>query len=238
MGTANSRGKTVRNRREKTGKSSELLYGVLKKKLIMLEYKPGQLLDEKELMEELGVGRTPLRECMLRLKAEGLVVGEPNRPNYVKDISLRGTKDVIEALLLMEKSIASLAASRITEEQIAQLRVVHEQISEAMKAEDDWQVTSLNEDFHRLICEATNNAFLIELHQIIRSQVQRLSYLSVMQHFGGGGVVYGKEKIIDQHGRIIECFAKRDQKAAEEIMVQHIDLFRNRIAHYLAGPDS
>lgn len=83
-------------------------YSSLKKKIITQEIKPGEYLDEKVLMKELGVGRTPLRQAIILLKKDNFVEGQPNKSPYVKEFSIGEVKELFETLMIIEKNITYL----------------------------------------------------------------------------------------------------------------------------------
>ncbi len=110
-------------------------YNLLKEKIITLEFGPGEPLDEKRIEKGLVSGRTPLREAVLKLEAENLVDIFPGKGTYVKQITLKGVRDLLQALLAMERSIVQLTILNITPEQIAEIRSINEQINESIRKE-------------------------------------------------------------------------------------------------------
>ncbi len=216
------------------GRAGADAYEALKKKLITLELRPGEHLDEKRLMKELGVGRTPLRECILRLKTEGLVAGEHRRPAFVRDISLKDTKDILEALLVVEKSVVALAALRARDSDIANLREINDRMREVVHTGTVWDMAALNQEFHRAAAYACGNDLLYKAHQSVRNQAARLAYLSLQQTVGSNQSVGWNHEMVDQHDRIISCMVTRDPETAEQLAIAHIGLFRDRISRYLA----
>ena len=109
-------------------------YEILKKKIIKREIKPGEYLNEKVLMDETGVGLTPLRQAILLLKNEDLVESQPHRSAYVKDFSLEEVKELIEALVLLEKKITELSILRITAPELKRLKELLTLIDQANPA--------------------------------------------------------------------------------------------------------
>lgn len=223
--------------REKGGLVSQA-YEQLKKKIITLELQPGEFLNEKQLMEEFGVGRTPLRESILRLKAEGLVEGEPNKSSYVKDISLQSTKDILEALGVVEKSIMLLAAQRATPAHIKKLRAIQARVEDAIKKDETWSLNINNYDFHDVIGQASGNRVLQEVNQNLRNKAMRLSYLATTQKTSGiPDTVDYNSQIIEQHRAMIDLLERHDIAGVEELCLAHLTLFRNRIFRFLSNAD-
>ncbi len=209
-------------------------YNILKEKIITLEFAPGEPLDERRLTEEFGLGRTPIREALLKLEAENLVDSYPGRGTYVKQITLKGVKDLLEALLAMERSAAQLAIINITPEQISEIKSINEQIDKAIRKNDSLNLTYHNGQFHRLIARASNNEYLFTYINKIRVEEQRLAYLCfskevltnypLKEHF---------QEVSKQHSNIITYFEKRDGQRLDEELVKHNRLFHRRIFGYL-----
>jgi DNA-binding GntR family transcriptional regulator len=208
-------------------------YNLLKEKIITLEFAPGQHLDERRLVEEFDLGRTPIREALLKLEVENLVESSSGKGTYVKQITLKGVKDLLEALLSVERSAAQLAVINITPEQISEIKSINKQIDEAIRKGDSLNLTYHNGQFHRLIAKASNNEYLYTFINKIRVEEQRLAYLC-----------FSKENLVNyplkehfqlvsrQHANIITFLEKRDPKRLDEELVDHNKLFRRRIFGY------
>lgn len=218
----------------KKGKLVSHAYETLKRKVITLELKPGEYLDERKLMDELKVGRTPLRESILRLKSEGMVEGEPNKSSHVKDVSLKDTMDLMEAMLIVEKNVTFLAAQRITSSQIDELKAIHKKLKAACEDGNAWEINSLNRDFHRVIAAACANEHLTAIHGNLRNEVLRLSYLVLRYDVRNSrSLADHYQLIVEQHKRMIECLENHTLNGLEELCVEHIRLAWDRMLGYL-----
>ena len=109
------------------------VYNRLKRKIVTLELEPGAIIEIKKLENELGIGRTPIREAILKLKADNLVEGEPNKSIYVKEFTLKMVRDLFEAYIPIKKSIASLAAQRMNPEALSMIRQVCDEHERAIR---------------------------------------------------------------------------------------------------------
>ena len=107
---------------------SEKAYHLIKEKIVRLELKPLSVIDEHALQEDLNLGRTPIREALHRLAAEGLVIIAPRRGMFVADISITDLQKVFQVRMVLEGFCARLAAQKATEEQIAQMDAVFEKL--------------------------------------------------------------------------------------------------------------
>lgn len=209
-------------------------YAALKKKILTVQIKPGECLDEKVLMEELGIGRTPLRQAILLLKNESFIGGQPNKSSYVREFSLEEVKEIFETLMIIEKNINHLAARRITDPELEEIRKVQNDIDHAIQERDFWEITARNFEFHHLIARASRNRFLGRTHRDIRMQAERLSYISVSREFQNNMSIDKHNKNISkQHHKLMEYLKKHDSKGIEVASVEHVDSFRGRILNHL-----
>jgi GntR family transcriptional regulator, rspAB operon transcriptional repressor len=220
------------------GNLANQAYEILKKKIIKREIKPGEYLNEKTLLEETGVGLTPLRQAILLLKNEDLVESQPHRSAYVKDFSLEEVKELIEALVILEKKITELSILRITAPELKRLKELLTLIDQAnQRAVDErdaavvektsWEITELNLDFHQLIAKSARNRFLYRAYKQIRMQIQRFTYVMVRQEFFSEESPqqhYLKSSV--HHHEIIRCLEKRDPQELNKIIVEHVKHFQ------------
>jgi len=155
---------------------SEKAYHLIKEKIVTLELLPLSVIDERVLMEELGLGRTPIREALHRLAAEGLVNIVPRRGMFVANISITDLQKIFEVRMPMEGLCARLAAQRVTAGQIAQMeRLFH--ALEQVPDRDIKGLMSVDERFHHLLYQAADNEFLAEALDRLYAPSLRLWYL-------------------------------------------------------------
>ena len=109
----------------KRGSRGEEVYQLIKRKIITMELKPGTFVNERDLQDHFGIGRTPIREALLKLKGDNLVESSPNKSTYVKEITLKSVKDFFEPFVEMEKLIGRLAARRRDPGVLREIRSAH-----------------------------------------------------------------------------------------------------------------
>jgi DNA-binding GntR family transcriptional regulator len=215
--------------RDKKGYQSLSVYMEIKRRIIAHEFKPGDSLEEKQLGADLGVGRTPVREALLLLKNEDWIVSLPNKSAYVKEMTLKDVRDLIESLAAVEKTTASLAARRVTVEALNEIRRAEEERAKAVDRRDFWEVNVQNQRFHNLIAKASNNKYLASIHDDLRNKAQRMSYMSVSR--GDRHLISVKK----DHREIVRCLETRNVRKIEKLSAHHIRLFQNRISTFLQG---
>ena len=217
------------------GFQASYIYNEIKRQIITLELKPGEILDEKQLMSELKVGRTPIREALLMLKNENLIVSLPNKSSYVKDLTLKDVKDLSESLMAIEKLVATLATQRMTPEILQEIKKAEEEVEEAVDQKNHWEIESQNRRFHQCISKACDNGYLFSIHENLRNQISRLSYLAFSKDMENSTSLDNHlKKIVEHHRKIIRCLEKKDSDRAGKLSGEHIRLFQNRITIYLS----
>jgi DNA-binding GntR family transcriptional regulator len=216
------------------GFQASYVYSEIKRRIITLELKPGENIDEKRFMAELEVGRTPIREALLMLKNENLIVSLPNKSSYVKELTLKDVKDLSESLMAIEKLVTTLAAQRMVPEVLVEIKKAAEGVEEAVTQKNHWEIESQNRRFHQLISKACDNGYLFSIHENLRNQISRLSYLAFSKDMENSASLNHLNKIVDHHRKLIRCLERKDSEKAGELSIEHIRLFQNRITLYLS----
>jgi DNA-binding GntR family transcriptional regulator len=200
---------------------SDKAYRLIRRKIITLELPPLSVIDEQVLMEDLQLGRTPIREALQRLAGEDLVFSAPHRGMFVADISITDLQKIFEVRMVLEGFCARLAARRITPEQIAQLEALVRELVQV--ADEDYDTTmAIDEQFHKLFYQAAANEFLATT--LCRLHALSLRLWWVVLH----RVTHLREAIA-VHAEIIPALKARDEEQAETLMQEHLADFQARI---------
>jgi DNA-binding GntR family transcriptional regulator len=200
---------------------SEKAYYLIKEKIVTLELPPLSVIDEQELREDLGLGRTPIREALHRLAAEGLVIIAPRRGMFVADISITDLQKVFEVRIVMEGLCARLAAERATDRQIRHMAAVFEEL-DCVSGKDTDKLMFIDRQLHELLYDAANNEFLADSLCRLHTLSLRLWYL-VLNQLGD------LKQSIAEHGEVIEALRARDGIRAERSIQEHIIRFQQEI---------
>ena len=211
-------------------------YEQICRRIITLAYQPGTILDEKQLMAELQLGRTPIREAILRLAGEGWIETQPNRGAMVPPITLQKARAVFEAMRVLELGVASLAVGQKLDDQLAAMRRANEQVAAAIAGNDILQLVDANHTFHLAYAECAKNEFLYRACLEVRNQAKRLSYLSYANEIERNRSLHGHYQAVnDEHRAIIDCLGARDELRLKEIMTSHIHICQKRIVAYMSS---
>ena len=128
---------------------------LLRQRIFRRELEPGSWIDELKIAEELGISRTPLREALKVLAAEGLVTMKVRRGAYVTEVSDKDLADVYHLLSLLESDAAGVVAQRATATQLEELKALHDDLETAVNDRD--RFFALNEQFHMRLLEMADN---------------------------------------------------------------------------------
>lgn len=198
----------------------------IKQKIVSLEMSPGSIIDEVYLQEELGLGRTPIREALKRLSLEKLVVIAPRRGMFVSEISIRDLQQLFEMRLPLESLAARLAAERGTEEQWQHMATVLADLPEA--AVENQALIAIDEACHEIIYEATENEFLKDTLVTHYALSQRLWYYFLSK------IGDMRDALLD-HIRLLEALQAKDADKAARLMERHICAFQEEIQLVMIG---
>ncbi|HEX2555637.1 MAG TPA: GntR family transcriptional regulator [Microvirga sp.] len=146
---------------------------LLRERIVSGAVLPGAFLREKELCEELGISRTPLREAIRTLASEGLVRLAPNRGAVVSALDFSEVEALYQAVGQVEAGAAKLACRVGSDAEIAEIRVIHHQMMILYVRRDLPEYLALNQRIHRGIVTASHNPVLLELWELLAPRVRR-----------------------------------------------------------------
>ncbi|HWQ29951.1 MAG TPA: GntR family transcriptional regulator [Negativicutes bacterium] len=194
----------------------EVVFESVRAAIISGVLKPGERLMEVQLAEKLGVSRTPIREAIRKLELEGLVIMMPRKGAYVADLSIKDITDVLEIRATLEGLASSLAALRITDDEIEQLELNALQFHKAIEADDFDGIVQADIDFHDNIFKATRNDKLMQINNNLREQVQRFRIMYISKS-------NKSKELAREHFEIADAISKRNIDLAEKLAKKHID---------------
>ena len=183
--------------------------------IIQDELRPGERVRERELTERLNVSRTPLREALKLLAAEGLLDLPPNRGAVVADPAPEQVRDRLELLGVLEGLAGEWAARRASDEEIAEIRALHFEMLAAFSRKDRLAYFKLNQAIHATIVKASRSRDLIELHARVNAQVYRIRYRSNLQN-------QKWPTAVAEHENILKALEARDAKRLGNILRHHL----------------
>jgi DNA-binding GntR family transcriptional regulator len=222
--------------RPSKGRGREFVYSTLKSQIVSLKLAPGAELDEGQLGAELGVSRTPLREALVRLSADGLVVLMPNRGARVAPMDLGHIQEHLEAFDLMQRVVTAWAALRRSHDQLSAIRTFAKAFEAAKARRDPEAMIDLNFKFHESIGAACGNRQLFKVYLGLLSENLRIARLAMAFECYGSEHAYESHlaTIVREHREIVNAIQRGDAGAAERLAGSHSGLARKRVLEYLS----
>ena len=193
---------------------------LLRQRIFKRELEPGSWIDEMKISEEFGISRTPLREALKVLAAEGLVTMKVRRGAYVTEVSQQDLSDVYHLLSLLESDAAAVVATKATDAELKELQTLHKALATAAaptkmegKANTD-HFFALNEQFHMRLLEIANNRWRDQMVADLRKVMKLNRHNSLLK---AGRIA----ESLSEHRAIVEALLKRDAELTRQRMTEH-----------------
>jgi DNA-binding GntR family transcriptional regulator len=193
----------------------EVIFATLREAIIMGELKPGERLMEVQLAEKMGVSRTPVREAIRKLELEGFVNMIPRKGAHVARLSIKDIMDVLEVRASLDGLATALAAERITDEELRELKYVLNQFESYVEKDNLQNIVKKDVEFHDIIYHASKNDKLIQIVNNLREQVYRFRVI-YLKDFSS------TKEVIKEHIEIFDALIEKDSNAAGEAAKSHI----------------
>ena len=189
---------------------------LLRQRIFSRELETGSWIDELKIAKDYGISRTPLREALKVLAAEGLVTMKVRRGAYVTEVSEQDLTEVYHLLSLLESDAAGVVATLATEAQLAELKTIHEQLEATVRKgkTDRERFFEVNERFHMTLLTIANNRWRDQMVADLRKVMKLNRHHSL---FKTGRV----EDSLAEHRAIMAALSSRDAAAATECMKAH-----------------
>lgn len=197
------------------------------------ELRGGEWLRQGRLSETLGISYTPIREALKQLEAEGLVEHVPYRGVRVVTFSVNDVLDIYSMRSVLEGLAAGSAATRLTDDQLVELRSLHEQMAALSGPQHLEQVRELNRRFHLLIIEASERRYLVRTLNTIWTWFPTMLWSQFVPP-ESTAESHRERNDNEEHAALVEALEARDPVASERLMRHHIDQARQALVDYLA----
>lgn len=204
------------------------IYNELERRIIEMEYKPGDAINERELIDEFGVSRTPIREAILKLQQKGLLDLRPRVGTFVTQVDLESVKHAYEVKMNLEAFAAELAAVRATKSQVNELYEIIERFESYNIVDDYKDCIKDDQRFHRIVREASNNPILIGTLEELNIKTARfLQYI----HYVIEDVNWFKESL----SIMAKCIKEHDREGARTYTEAHTKEFLEQMSRRFFG---
>ncbi|MBL1111075.1 GntR family transcriptional regulator [Streptomyces sp. 110] len=202
---------------------AERAYRAIRDRLVMLEIRPGAPINEDQLAQSLGVGRTPVREALKRLQYERLITTYPRRGTFATDVNITDLAHISEVRQELEPLAAALAARRATTADRTTLTAVLRELEGAdSPRRDAAELMRLDLQVHRAIYAATHNPYLEDTlvrHDNLATRIWCL-FIDRLSDMAGH---------VGEHGPLIEAVVAGDADKAAQLAHSHVEGFERAI---------
>jgi DNA-binding GntR family transcriptional regulator len=195
---------------------SKKVYRILKKEIIKGSFEPGDKILEGKIAEQMGISKTPVREAIRELAAEGFVILSPNQGVVVRSVSAKDIREVLQIRSVLEGLAARLATYVITEKKIEELENYNKKMEKLENKIDVFAYSEVDVKFHESIANICENKQLIKIRKNISSQSLRCRISSLR--------IPGRlQKTTKEHWNIIEAIKAKDPERADRMGRKHIE---------------
>lgn len=193
----------------------DVIFETLRKAIVSGDIKPGERLMEVSLADQMGVSRTPVREAIRRLEAEGLVTMIPRKGTHVSELSVKDIMDVLEVRAVLDKLATDLASKRIQSAQLKALESVHKQYISCVEKDNVEGAIKKDVEFHDIIYAASGNPRLVTVAASLREHIYRFRVM-----YMSGNLI--AENVLNEHNEILQALREAQNNVASNLAEKHI----------------
>ena len=187
-------------------------YRIIKDKIVTLQLKPSSDISEDELIKELNISRTPIREAIQKLAKDRFVIVYPRKGTVVSEISLDLINSIYEVRLLNEPHMARNACMRVSDEW---LRMLKKRFLDFKGKEDLLAYIDLDYELHKGLTSYTNNIFLKNMFSVVNDHNHRIRIQTSKRN-------RDYQRSVQEHLLILEAMERRDEDAVEQAVRDHV----------------
>ncbi|WP_210530856.1 GntR family transcriptional regulator [Rubellimicrobium arenae] len=205
------------------------VYDTLRNDILSLALPPGDLLDETSLAERFGLSRSPVREALIRLSNDALVVTLPNRSTIVAPIDVVSFPKYVEALDILQRMNTRLAAELRTPADLKAIGKRQKDFEAAVRKGNHLAMSEANKQFHMAIARAGRNSYLASFYDRLLDQGRRILHL----HFEYLERTHDGYLLTDEHDQMIEAIRDQDVERADALAHAHTRQFRDNFINFM-----
>ena len=216
-------------RKQAKGGGAKFVYQELRKEILSLELEPGQPLDETSLANRFAMSRSPIREALVRLSADGLVEMLSNRSTLVAHIDFANFPRYVEALDFLQRINTRLAAKFRTNHDIEEMTNEANAFEEACKDGNYLKMSATNRDFHMAVAKAGRNTYLGRAYGQLLDEGRRILHM----HFEFIQSSESDHMLTSEHFEITKAIQDQDVELADRLAHAHTRQFHDRFMNFM-----
>jgi DNA-binding GntR family transcriptional regulator len=207
---------------------AKMAYEILRDSIIHGQLRPGEVYNEMALAKDLGISRTPVREALLELSAQGLVTFLPRKGLIVKHFTRKDVEEIFELRRVIELAAVEKATGCEPPCDLSKLkRHLNDQRKAAVK-KDFTGFMKADREFHAEFCRLSNNQRLVAILENVRDLVHFMG----MQGLSAKGRA---EIVIKEHAKVLEAVSERDPANARKAMESHLNISEQAVVQYFSA---
>ncbi len=207
------------------------VYNAIKDNICAGRYEPGQRLHEIDLAASLNVSRSPVREALRRLAADGLVVEKPNRGVFVRQFTPRDIEEIFGVRVLLESYCIRRSVDNLTPQRKEQLLRCLEQVTHYHNEEDMKAHCDADCQLHWLFIQLGGNQLVEDMYDRISAQIQQFRIYSLLSK-------RRYRESLTEHTTIVHCLLTGNVEEADRVNRRHLELARDKINEYLISKET
>lgn len=201
---------------------------VIRDRILDLTLPPSERIDETMLAERFALSRTPAREALNRLAAEGLVQFQHNRGVIVRPLDLANVRELFQAYFVCERIVGFFCKTRQLG-LIDDLCALDKEYRADAKRKNYLGLTRINANFHIRLARATENEYVLNFAERLHNQARRLSYYIFLSDRDDSQYSSHQRRVTSDHAKIIDAVERGDNYELVRLMTVHAGLFQDRI---------
>ena len=198
----------------------------IRRQIFSGELKPDERVVEATIAQAMGISRGPVREALLELEKEGLIINYPRKGTYVNSFTYKDIEEIYTLRALLEGHAVSLIHPGLKEEDLNRLKNILDDINLAADGKDILEVARLNMEFHKDICRLSGHQRLYSTWKSLRAQTQMLSAMTTEYYTR-------VEDIRKNHDILIDALIQSDTAYAKDVFEKHILKSMHELIAYL-----
>jgi DNA-binding GntR family transcriptional regulator len=211
------------------GAGWKTVYETLRTEILSLQLPPGHLLDETTLAERFGLSRSPIREALIRLAGDELVVPLPNRSTIVAPIDIGTFPRYVEALDIAQRIITRLAAEHRTPADLKTIAKRQREFEATLKRGNHLELSEANKNFHMAIADAGRNPYLAGFYERLLTQGRRMLHM----HFDYLKKPTHGYLLTDEHDAMLAAIEAKNVEQADKLAHEHTRQFRDQFIDFM-----
>jgi DNA-binding GntR family transcriptional regulator len=205
---------------------AERAYMRLREEIIRAELPPGTLLRDEDLMQRMGIGRTPVREAVQRLHSDGFVTILPRRGTLVTEINITDLAAIYEVRMRLESWASQLAAQRVMPQDRPEIEGLLSELAAVTSEEGFEPLLELDRRVHRFVYRCAKNQYLAKTLDLYHDLSLRILHIAMARF---PALTPKLEDVVHDQSIVLEAIARGDEATAERVAVAHIAKFERAI---------